>query len=226
MGKIKIIKNGPFLVSGSIPLQEMIIEHIDGKNVYKLGRKFDVPENYALCRCGDSLNKPFCDGKHVDVNFQGKSVASKQLFEEQAITYEGNNLILKDQENLCAFARFCHAHGKDIWTLTENTSSEEDEKLAIQMAEECPAGRLVMYDKSGKAFEPEFEESIIILQDPERECSGPLWIRGWIEIEDEDQNILEKRNRITLCRCGKSSNKPFCDASHIDLFKDNYYDEN
>lgn len=55
----------------------------------------------------------------------------------------------------------------------------------------------------------------MLLQDPSRKCSGPLWVRGGILIEDETGAKLETRNQVTLCRCGRSSNKPFCDASHV-----------
>jgi len=39
-------------------------------------------------------------------------------------------------------------------------------------------------------------------------------VRGKIPIQSADGKIYEKRNRITLCRCGESLNKPFCDSSH------------
>ncbi|UCF09264.1 MAG: CDGSH iron-sulfur domain-containing protein, partial [Thermoplasmata archaeon] len=45
---------------------------------------------------------------------------------------------------------------------------------------------------------------------------GPIWVRGRIPIESADGHIYEIRNRVTLCRCGWSSNKPFCDSSHLD----------
>jgi hypothetical protein len=82
-----------------------------------------------------------------------------------------------------------------------------------------------MRDKqSGEVIEPAYEESIIVLQDLSGDCSGPLWVRGGVTIEDEEGTILEKRNRVTLCRCGESQNKPFCDATHVGIkFKDDYF---
>jgi CDGSH-type Zn-finger protein len=43
---------------------------------------------------------------------------------------------------------------------------------------------------------------------------GPLLVRGGIPVESEDGRPYEVRNRVTLCRCGHSRNKPFCDGTH------------
>ena len=81
---------------------------------------------------------------------------------------------------------------------------------------ECPAGRLLAVDKSGKEFEPEYEPSIDILQDPQNRVSGPISVKGKIPIESADGFHYEVRNRVTLCRCGRSRIKPFCDNSHTE----------
>ena len=44
---------------------------------------------------------------------------------------------------------------------------------------------------------------------------GPLWVRGGIPVMSADGKPYAIRNRVTLCRCGKSGNKPFCDGSRI-----------
>lgn len=68
MAKIKIAKNGPYLVSGSLPLNEDIVEYDqDGFPLStKKGNSFPSQENYSLCLCGKSKNKPFCDASHFD----------------------------------------------------------------------------------------------------------------------------------------------------------------
>ena len=105
-----------------------------------------------------------------------------------------------------------------MWNLTEDANTKSEEELAIKMACDCPAGRLVMIDKrTNKPIEEKYEPSIVILQDQGRKCSGPIWVRGGIQLEDTTGHIFEKRNRVTLCRCGKSENKPFCDANHINI---------
>jgi len=66
------------------------------------------------------------------------------------------------------------------------------------------------------------EKSIGLIEDPQLECSGPIWVRAGIPIRSADGKIYEVRNRVTLCRCGKSSIKPFCDSSH---FLEHRYEE-
>ncbi|NLX72812.1 MAG: CDGSH iron-sulfur domain-containing protein, partial [Bacteroidales bacterium] len=64
-------------------------------------------------------------------------------------------------------------------------------------------------------IEPEYEPSIDIIQDCQRSVSGGIFVKGGIPIESSDGSAYEVRNRVVLCRCGKSKNKPFCDATHI-----------
>lgn len=214
--KIKVSKNGPYLVSGMIPLTQKIISvgEEGTPNEWSTGKTFQSGERCALCRCGESKNKPFCDGTHVKVNFDGGETASKESYAEKAKIIEGPSITLRDAEELCASARFCHRKG-GIWNLIPNSSDSEARKTAIEEACDCPSGRLVVEDKqTGKAYEPPFEQSIGLIEDPQMRVGGPIWIRGGIPIESGDGKIYETRNRVTLCRCGKSSNKPFCDSSH------------
>jgi len=215
--KITVLKNGPYLVCGNIPLYEYIIVP-DGNGVrYEQGRKFPRTERYLLCRCGQSATMPFCDGAHTKCGYKGTETAPLVFGEDCIVTYQGNGYILKDIEQLCAFARFCHKEAGDVWELTEMSTANPDfVRDAIEGSCDCPAGRLIILDeKTGEDIEPEYEPSIVILQDPERHCSGPIWVRGGIPIESADNRQYEVRNRVTLCRCGKSRNMPFCDSSHI-----------
>jgi hypothetical protein len=72
-----------------------------------------------------------------------------------------------------------------------------------------------------KPVEPELPPSIALVEDPQQGVSGPLWVRGGVEIIAADGTSYEIRNRVTLCRCGQSSNKPFCNGAHASVgFKD------
>ncbi len=55
---------------------------------------------------------------------------------------------------------------------------------------------------------------LALIEDPGIGVSGPIWVRGGVRIESAEGKIYEIRNRVTLCRCGKSKNKPFCDSAH------------
>ena len=214
--RIKIIKNGPYIVSGNIPLSEKIIVPKGKSKEFKNARIFNVAEEYALCRCGKSKNSPFCDGTHIKSGFDGTEEATREMYSDRADRIEGPDLVLMD-DNRCAFARFCHREEGDVWELTENSDNPEYREEAIKAANNCPAGRLVTLDKDGNPIEPEYEPSIEIIQDPEKNCSGPIFVKGNIPILSSEGCTYEIRNRVTLCRCGNSKNKPFCDAKHVSI---------
>ena len=74
---------------------------------------------------------------------------------------------------------------------------------------------------SGQLHEPTLPVSIGLVEDPAQGCSGPLWLRGGIPVVGADGVEYEVRNRVTLCRCGGSKNKPFCDGTHAAIkFRD------
>ncbi len=215
---IKIEKNGPYLVSGNIELTEMIINSVDDDYKMIPGRVFPAGESYSLCRCGKSANMPFCDGSHEHNHFNGTETAVRKPFRERALILKGPGLILADVEEYCAFSRFCHTPEGNAWELTEDSDNPASRELAVKASCECPSGRLVAFDKeTKKPIEIHYEKSISVLQDPQRGVSGPLWVRGGIPIESADGTVYEVRNRVTLCRCGGSANKPFCDSTHISI---------
>jgi len=215
--KISIAKDGPYLVSGNIPLaKEIAVARESGElETWEKGEKYPAQESYALCRCGKSRNKPFCDGSHITSKFKGTETANRKEYLQQADKISGPRLDLTDMQGLCSLARFCHL-AEGTWESVENSDDPECKKIAIQTACNCPSGRLVVWDKeTGKPIEQEFEPSIAIIEDPEANVSWPLWVKWGIGIHAADGTTYEKRNRVTLCRCGKSRNKPFCDGSHM-----------
>jgi CDGSH-type Zn-finger protein len=220
IGKITIIGNGPYLVTGGVPLSEQIIVPNGLVNEYQKGCEFPLREEYALCRCGSTHTPPYCDGTHEKIRFQSRETASRRDYFDRAQILEGPNLTLMD-DNRCAYARFCHRNEGNAWDLTEYSDDPHLWEEAIIAASECPSGRLVAYTISQTPIEPEYEPSIELLQDPSLGVSGPLFVKGYIQIESSDGFQYEKRNRVTLCRCGQSQNSPFCDAAHVSVrYKD------
>lgn len=212
--KIKVTENGPYLVTGNIPLLEKVIVPKGNGYVFKNGRPLPQSERYLLCRCGKSKNQPFCDGSHEQAKFNKREIASRDLFSERAERIAGPALDLLD-DGRCAYARFCHREEGTAWNLVLRSDDPTCRAEAIIAATECPAGRLEVYAKDGQLIEPSLEPVVEILQDPEEEVSGPIYVKGGIPIESADGYTYEIRNRVTLCRCGKSKNMPFCDAAHI-----------
>jgi CDGSH-type Zn-finger protein len=214
--RIEVMRNGPYLVKGGLPLSEQaIVTNAEGDSLdYTEGKRYPAQPQYALCRCGQSGHKPFCDGTHAKVHFDGTETASRQPYLEQAKTTEGPALSLTDAESLCAFARFCDPKG-GVWNLATHSDQPEARRLVEHEAGHCPSGRLVAWDRTtGKAIEPHFEPSVGLIEDVAKGVSGPIWARGGISVVSADGQTYEVRNRVTLCRCGKSANKPFCDGTH------------
>jgi CDGSH-type Zn-finger protein len=213
---ITVTTNGPYRVSGAIPLIEKIINY-DAKldiSQWQDGKIYPQQETYELCRCGQSHSRPFCDGTHFKVEFHGTETASHTLYHDEAIVIDGPSLKLTDAKILCASARFCHRAG-GIWNILLTSDHPGDRKIAIEEGGDCPSGRLVVHDKeTGKPIEPTLEPSIALIEDPYIKTFGPIGVRGRIPIISADGTPYELRNRVTLCRCGKSQNKPFCDSSH------------
>jgi CDGSH-type Zn-finger protein len=217
--KIQISKDGPYVVTGGLPLTRQTIGvNAAGESVKWIpGETLPQQNQYALCRCGHSASKPFCDGSHAKAAFDGTETASREPYRNQAKLMEGPSMSLTDAEALCAFARFCDPHGQ-VWSLVAETDHPSAKKYLIQESCDCPSGRLVVWDNAtGKPIEPEYEPSIGLIEDPANACSGPLWLRGGIRIIAADGFEYEVRNRVTLCRCGASQNKPFCDGTHVSI---------
>jgi CDGSH-type Zn-finger protein len=129
--KIVISKDGPYQVSGNVPLrQETIAANKDGEaEKYIPGEPLPGGEFYSLCRCGLSGNMPLCDGSHTD-GFDGTETAGNKKFEEMAEVYKGPKLDLADAEALCAQAGFCERSG-NTWDQVDKSDDPGQKKLAI-----------------------------------------------------------------------------------------------
>jgi CDGSH-type Zn-finger protein len=214
--KVTVSRDGPYIVTGGVPLVVMEICNDEEGNcrTWRTVKEFPAQETYALCRCGNSGNKPFCDGTHTKVHFHGTEAGNEDTILDDAIVTHGPHLTLTDNQGLCVHARFCMRAG-GIWNLVERKDPEA-RKIAIEEACNCPSGRLVVSDNAtGEVIEPDLEKSIVVIEYPPRGEHGPLWVRGGIPVVSSDGTRYRIRNRLTLCRCGRSGNKPFCDGSHI-----------
>jgi CDGSH-type Zn-finger protein len=215
--RIKVTKDGPYIVSGGVPLtRESVVIGSDGEPAeWEKGPAFQDRDTYALCRCGQSKSKPFCDGSHAKVAFQGTETAYRGAYLEHAEKTVGPGIDLTWSPELCAAARFCH-RGEEAWGFAEHSDDPGARQAAVEEAGDCPSGSLVAWNKTtGAAIEPELEPSLSLIENPRDGSIGPIWVKGGIPIESAEGFEYETRNRATLCRCGRSSKKPFCDGSHL-----------
>ncbi len=206
-----VTRNGPYRVEGGVPLiRTAVVETARGEPIaWDEGPSFGAAETYELCRCGHSSTKPFCDSTHERIGFEGEETADRGPIVERRQTWEGGGLVLYDDLSLCAKHGFCRNVRTGVWEMLEEADDPDVRNEMTAMVHRCPSGRLVLaIAPEGRPIEPELEPSIGV------EPNGSLWIRGGIPVVSEDGSPYEVRNRQTLCRCGGSSNKPFCDGTH------------
>lgn len=227
---IEVIPNGPYAVNGisEITQQFIMLNEENQSGFYQEGDKYLLTPNNHLCRCGLSKNKPFCDGSHKKAGQQGvdlKETATSKSGLKTAELIEGPEIYLTDDVKLCAYARFCD-NGDRIWNEVES-ADEFSKERTLFMAHHCPAGRLIVWDnETQRPIEPDEEPEVGLMEDYPRKCSGPIMLTGGIPLKSANGEYYEVRNRQTLCRCGQSCNKPFCDGTHASMkFKDDLQEE-
>ena len=208
---IRVTVDGPYEVRGIPVATGRIVRTARGESI-----EWDVDEPYetamlvTLCRCGRSKTKPFCDDSHLE-GFDGTEVADRGPTADRRESFPGGGLTLTDDQGLCAHARFCRDHLSNAWDRMETIEDPDVRAKEESIVFRCPSGRLVLLDEDGEAIEATFEPSVVVERD------GPYWVRGGVRVESADGRVWETRNRVTLCRCGQSSNKPFCDATHDEI---------
>jgi CDGSH-type Zn-finger protein len=209
---IEVMPHGPYEVSGDVPLHpKTIIRSEKGEALtWSTADEIKHPPTYLLCRCGQSDNKPFCDGSHGFDLFKGTESASTNTLEERVEIHDGPGLrVMKDGE-LCQHAGFCTNKVRTWFDMVPDTDDQQVRVQLLGMIEHCPSGAL-SYELEGEPIEPDLPVAISPTTD------GPLFVSGGIDIERTSGELMETRNRVTLCRCGQSSNKPLCDGTHFDI---------
>lgn len=211
------VTDGPYLLHGSLPLRTA--DAVTSEKGEPMTWTFGAPRlvdgtadaPVALCRCGHSGDKPFCDGSHNHADWDGTCTPPEATMAERARTKAGTGLTLVDDGALCVHAGFCGTEKHTVWSMMSDTDDTEIRATVIRMVEKCPSGRLVN-EIDGEWIEPSLATEIGVVPD------GPLWVTGGVPVEVPDgvDQPVETRNRVTLCRCGASSIKPLCDGSHAD----------
>lgn len=194
--KIEEREDGPLMVRGLTSLTDADGNAVDCKPVM------------ALCRCGKSGNKPFCDGSHKDAGF--KSRGGKPEGPDRFFTYEGQEITVSFNPRLCSHAAQCGKLAKHIfdpsqkpWVQPDNGTVAEVEAVIAA----CPSGALQM--GTPPETRTDTETRIKIQKD------GPYWV-SQLEIETDATAVGLSEEKFVLCRCGQSGNKPYCDGSHRD----------
>jgi len=196
---ITVVRKGPYRVEG--------VEDIKDSD----GQLLPHQPITMLCRCGASRRKPFCDGTHSKIGFVGGRDPNRAQGETRE--YAGNEITIVDDTNVCCRDRSCITGLPQVFeTCDPDAASPED---IMETIRKCPSGALTY--KMGGTHCHDFgrEPGIVVTK------NGPLKVVGGISLKDETGARPACEEHYTLCRCGGSKNKPFCDGTHEDIdFRD------
>jgi CDGSH-type Zn-finger protein/truncated hemoglobin YjbI len=203
-------KNGPYLVT-NVPTVRT-----------PLGEPLTVPPQLALCRCGGSSDKPFCDGACAANGFTDDK--DPHRVPDRRDSYPGQQLTIFDNRGICQHSGLCTdrlatAFRTDSEPFVAPSGARMDE--LIRAVRDCPSGAL------GLAFDGQEDHearrvvdwhggrqrAIEITQD------GPYRVTGGVPLVDAAGADVPRaegssREHYALCRCGHSQNKPFCSGMH------------
>jgi CDGSH-type Zn-finger protein/truncated hemoglobin YjbI len=199
--------NGPYLVTNAERLTDW------------LGEELPTRPQMALCRCGASQLKPFCDGTHAEIGFE--SGKDPDRVRDARDHYVGQQVTILDNRGICQHSGFCSERLASVFRVGEEpfvapSGGRMDE--IIRAVRDCPSGAL-SYAIDG------IEARRQVDWDNRREAvigiskDGPYRVTGGIPLTDEAGDAVERAQgssleHYALCRCGHSQNKPFCSGMH------------
>ena len=195
---IELRQNGPAIVSGLTQL------------VRQDGKKYEIRSTTALCRCGASMNKPYCDGSHTRVEFTDEK--SPERSADEVLTYKGQEVTVLYNRLLCSKAYECGRRLKKVFDTERDPWIDPDQgdlDGIVDVVRACPSGAL-SYQRPGTAAQHEFPLGSAI----ELEKNGPYRVRN-ATLANVSWATGACVDKYALCRCGASKNKPFCDGSHV-----------
>jgi CDGSH-type Zn-finger protein len=217
-------KNGPYVVEGDVPLvskTQVVSEHGEPL-VWRKDGEIAVPAGeYHLCRCGQSSNRPFCDGTHRKIDFDGTETADTTTIAVRKVKIpRGTGIVVEKDRSLCMLSGFCGFSDVELSRLVAATQDTKMRALVMAMIERCPSGALTYrIEEDGPDIEQDLAQQIAVTTEiaAHGPIAGPLWVTGGIPVERADGQPFETRNRVTLCNCGQSCSKPLCDGTHRDI---------
>ncbi|WP_204112551.1 CDGSH iron-sulfur domain-containing protein [Shimia biformata] len=191
-------ENGPLVVKG--------LTRLIGPD----GTEYETKPVMALCRCGHSKNKPFCDGSHNDAGFKSRGGTPAGI--DRVLVYEGADVSVSFNPRLCAHAAECARIAPTVFDASRkpwvqpNNGSVDDIREVIAA---CPSGALAIVTESGPQHLGKNGPQIEVMDD------GPYCVSG-VEHPAQAPGEAAAKTKFVLCRCGLSGNKPYCDGTHHD----------
>ena len=229
--KIMPLPNGPYYLLND--MKPKIVENLQNSK----GEPLSTVSGVALCRCGASNNKPFCDGTHGTIGFSsenkgtendGSGEEKSKVIKDKRKDYVGKKITVHDNRRICSHAAECVNNLPSVFRLSArpwiNSDGANVEEI-IHTIRKCPSGAL-SYSIDGIEHRDQNDRNPMVIVSKD----GPYLIIGGIELiggdANNNNNIIQhgdgaSKEHYTLCRCGASNNKPFCDGMHkVINFKD------
>jgi CDGSH-type Zn-finger protein/truncated hemoglobin YjbI len=204
---IQLSKNGPYLLSNVDRLHN------------HLGDPIPTRPQMALCRCGESATKPWCDGSHAGVDFSDEKDPNRVA--DRRDTYAGLSITVYDNRGICQHSGYCTdriplAFRVDREPFVAPSGARLDE--IIRAVRNCPSGALsYAVDDQEARNQVDWHNrrvpTVTVTKD------GPYRVIGAIPLVAPtggpvDRNEGSSLEHCALCRCGHSQNKPFCSGMH------------
>ena len=188
--------NGPYLVS-------------QFSNLRNSTGPIEAKGQIALCRCGGSANKPFCDGTHSKNGFSDAKLDGRT--DDKRENYQGKQITIHDNRGICAHAGRCTNGLASVFRLNQEPWIDSDgasRKKIIDTIKQCPSGALSFSVNGQENIDQADEPGIMVAK------NGPYVVTGGLELVGVTPGEGASKVNFTLCRCGGSKNKPFCDGTH------------
>ncbi len=197
--------DGPYLVTN--------LENLTNSQ----GERLEARPEMALCRCGGSANKPFCDGTHARIGFTSRQLAGR--VEDRRDNYAAGSLTIHDNRGICQHSAYCtdelasvFNNKREPWIDPNGASAER----IIAQVRKCPSGAL-SYSIDGVEHRDEQRAPTVMISK-----DGPYRVTGGVALQEDAWGQGSSREHYTICRCGGSKNKPFCDGTH---WTNDFHDE-
>ncbi len=204
---IRVTDDGPYLAVNAERLCTYLAEEVPTRPLM------------ALCRCGESADRPWCDGSHATSGFSGAKDPSR--VPDRRDSYQGQTVTVLDNRGICAHSGFCtdrlntvfHAGSEPFVTPSGGRSDE-----IIAAVRDCPSGAL-SFAVDGREAREQVDQSlrapdITISKDGPYRITGGIPLHGDLEGDEVERVAGYSAEHYSLCRCGHSKNKPFCSGMH------------
>jgi CDGSH-type Zn-finger protein len=188
--------NGPYLVK-------------DLKSLANSAGPLETKAMMALCRCGGSAKKPFCDGTHKTNGFSDAKLGGR--VEDRRDDYAGGEITVHDNRGVCSHAGFCTDGLPAVFRLKREPWIDPDGAPADEVAAAvrmCPSGALSHSVRGVEHGDEDRQPGLFVSR------NGPYFVTGGPLLPGVERGEKVSEEHFALCRCGGSKNKPFCDGSH------------